>query len=299
MHLFCFGLGYTAGFIADALLQRGWRVSGTTRDPEKAESLRQRGFAPLLWDGQGRDAAVAARLREATHLLISAAPQAAGDPLLRFHSADLAPDLSWVGYLSATGVYGDCGGDWMDETAPTRSTRPGDVHRLEAEAAWQALAAERDIPGFVFRLTAIYGPGRNPLWRVVEGTARRIHKPNQFFCRIHVEDIAQAVLASLERPVAPRLYNLADDRPCDPVEPIDYACELLAIAPPPLLDFAAVADDLPPRALAFWQASRRVRNDRMKRELGVVLRYPSYCDGLDALFRQEASALRAALAARP
>jgi len=277
--LFSFGHGYSAQALTRLLLPRGWRVTGTTRSAEKAGRLRAQGITPLVWPGAALDDA----LSEATHLLISAGPTDAGDPVLQFAGPAIAAQsgLRWVGYLSTTGVYGDHRGGWVDETTPLAPcTRRGRL-RVAAEAAWQELARDADLPLHIFRLAGIYGPGRGPFSKVRAGTARRIIKPGQVFSRIHVEDIAQVLAASIARPDPGAIYNLCDDDPAPPQDVIGHAAELLGVPVPPEVDFDSA--DLSPMARSFYAESKRVRNDRIKDELGVVLKYPSYRDGLAAM----------------
>ena len=228
---------------------------------------------------------MAAALRDATHLLISAAPTDKGDPVLnelREEIAARASHFAWVGYLSTTGVYGDHQGGWVDEDTPLApSTRRGQW-RKDAEAAWQAIPG---LPLHIFRLAGIYGPGRGPFAKVRAGTARRIIKDGQVFSRIHVDDIAQVLEASIDRPRPGRVYNLCDDDPAPPQDVIAHAAELLGMAPPPAIPFEEA--QMTPMARSFYAESKRVRNRRIKEELGVELLYPDYRAGLRALLDQE------------
>ncbi len=193
--------------------------------------------------------------------------------------------LAWLGYLSTTGVYGDHQGGWVGESTPLApSTRRG-RWRMEAEAAWQALAAETGLPLHIFRLAGIYGPGRGPFEKVRQGTARRIIKPGQVFSRIHVEDIAQVLEASIARPNPGAAYNLCDDDPAPPEDVIAHAAELLGLPVPPAIPFDEA--EMTPMARSFYAESKRVRNDRIKKELGVDLLYPDYRSGLAALLAEE------------
>ena len=279
--LFSFGHGYSAQALTRLLLPQGWRVIGTTRSADKAESLRAQGVEPVAFPG----AEIPAALEEATHLLISAGPTAEGDPVLgslRARITELAPRLEWAGYLSTTGVYGDHEGGWVDESTPlTPSTRRG-RWRVDAEAEWQAIP---ELPLHIFRLAGIYGPGRGPFAKVKAGTARRIVKPGQVFSRIHVEDIAQVLAASIAQPNPGAIYNLCDDDPAPPQDVIAHAAELLGLPVPPEVAFDEA--EMTPMARSFYAESKRVRNDRLKNELGVVLRYPDYRTGLAALLQEE------------
>ena len=279
--LLSFGHGYSARALARRLLPQGWTVLGTTRNPDKARALKAEGITPILWpDGDLRGA-----LSKASHVLCSAGPEAEGDPvlaLLRDQIARAAPRLEWVGYLSTTGVYGDHEGEWVDEDTPlTPSTRRGKM-RVEAEQAWQSLPG---LPLHIFRLAGIYGPGRGPFEKVRNGTARRIIKPGQVFSRIHVDDIAQVLEASIHQPRPGAIYNLCDDDPAPPQDVIGHAAELLGLPLPPEVPFEQA--DLTPMARSFYAESKRVRTDLIKTELGVKLLYPDYRHGLRALLAGE------------
>jgi nucleoside-diphosphate-sugar epimerase len=275
--LLSFGHGYSAQALAARLLPRGWRVIGTTRSAEKAARLAGMGVEPLVWPGADPRPALA----EATALLISAAPGPAGDPVLaemRDEIAAAAARLDWVGYLSTTGVYGDHGGDWVDERTPLAPSTERGRARVAAEAQWAAIPG---LPLHVFRLAGIYGPGRGPFAKVRAGTARRIIKPGQVFSRTHVEDIAQVLDASLRQPNPGAVYNVCDDDPAPPEDVIAHAAELLGLPVPPAEAFATA--EMTPMARSFYAESKKVRNDRIKEELGVRLIYPDYRAGLRAL----------------
>ncbi|WP_428545233.1 SDR family oxidoreductase [Profundibacter sp.] len=286
--LLSFGHGYSAQALGRVLIPLGWRVIGTTRDAENLPAISGQGTEALLWPGSDMSDALA----QATHLLISTAPDDAGDPVLKALRDDIAnaPNLEWVGYLSTIGVYGNHDGAWVDEDTPlTPATKRGQL-RVKAEAAWQALAAETGLPLHIFRLAGIYGPGRGPFAKVRRGTARRIVKKNQLFSRIHVEDIAQVLLASINHPDPGRIYNVCDDNPAPPQDVIAYAAELLGLPAPPKEDFEAA--EMAPMARSFYAESKSVHNDRIKDELGVTLRYASYREGLQALLQAEGRILR-------
>lgn len=272
--LLSLGHGFSARALAPRLIRQGWRVIGTTRSAEKAEAIAATGVEPLIWPGND----LAQPLGEADALLVSAGPGPDGDPVLTQMQAEItaaAPHLDWVGYLSTTGVYGDHAGGWVDETSPlTPATRRGQA-RVAAEAAWQAIP---DLKLHIFRLAGIYGPGRGPFAKVRKGTARRIIKEGQVFSRIHVEDIAQVLEASLAQPNPGAIYNLCDDDPAPPQDVIAYAAELLGLPLPPVVDFETA--DMSPMARSFYAESKKVRNDLIKEELRVVLKYPDYRTGL-------------------
>ncbi len=281
--LLSFGHGYSAQALGRVLIPFGWRVIGTTRDAENLSAISEQGAEALLWPGSDMSDALA----QATHLLISTAPDEAGDPVLNALRDDIAnaPNLQWVGYLSTIGVYGNHDGGWVDEDTPlTPATKRGQL-RVEAEAAWQTLAAETSLPLHIFRLAGIYGPGRGPFAKVRRGTARRIVKKNQLFSRIRVEDIAQVLLASINHPDPGRIYNVCDDNPAPPQDVIAYAAELLGLPVPPEEDFETA--EMTPMARSFYAESKSVHNDRIKDELGVKLYYPTYKEGLQALLAGE------------
>ncbi|WP_323783799.1 SDR family oxidoreductase [Thalassovita sp.] len=275
--LISFGHGYSAAALAKLLIPQGWRVIGTTRKPEKFESLREAGVDPVLWP----DTDMTPCLDQASHILISAGPDAEGDPVLRLYRDQIAARadrFDWIGYLSTTGVYGDHQGGWVDEDTPlTPSTKRGQM-RVAAEAEWGAIPG---LPLHIFRLAGIYGPGRGPFAKVRNGTARRIIKENQVFSRIHVEDIAQVLAASIQAPNPGAIYNLCDDDPAPPEDVIALAAELLDLPVPPAIPFETA--EMTPMARSFYAESKRVRNDRIKAELGIHLKYASYRDGLAAM----------------
>lgn len=257
-----FGMGYSAGVVARRLIARGWDVVGTSRSGADGT---------MRFDDK---TAVVAALRGATHILSSVPPDAAGDAvLLHYGEAIALAPARWVGYLSSTGVYGDAGGAWVDESAPVAGRRGA---RNAADAAWQALRGDTRV----FRLPGIYGPGRSALERVAEGKAHRIAIAGQVFSRVHVDDIAGGVIASFAGP--PGVYNLGDDLPCSQNRVIEAACRLLGVAPPPLQSLEAA--NLSPMALGFYAENRRVANGKARRILGWKLRYPDYESGLAAIF---------------
>ncbi len=277
---FCFGLGYSAGFLARRLAAQGWTIAGTSREGA-TEPIALHPF------GRALPLADAPRLLAATtHLLISIPPDARGCPVYDIHGRDIPAleRLHWIGYLSSTNVYGDRAGGWVDETMPVAPGGERGRRRVAAEAAWLALGRRNGIPVSVFRLAGIYGPGRSALDALRAGTARRIVKPGQVFSRIHVADLAAVLEAAMAQPRAGAVYNVCDDMPSPPEDVIDYAAALLGIVPPPLEDFATAA--LSPMARSFYDDSKSVSNRRIKEELGVRLRYPSYREGLAALLEE-------------
>ena len=290
--LFCFGFGYSAAALAARLRPRGWRLAGTARTSEKVAAMAAEGVEGFLFDRDRPLGDPAAALEGATHLLSSVPPDAAGDPVLDQHAADIAAcgSLQWVGYLSTTGVYGDRGGDWVDEDSTLAPTGRRGERRLAAERAWLSLQRDHGPAVQVFRLAGIYGPGRNALEALRAGRAQRIDKPGQVFSRIHVDDIARVLEASIDRPKAGGVYNVCDDDPAAPQDVIAFASELLGVAPPPLVPFETAA--LSDMARSFYRDNKRVSNRRIKDELGVELGFPDYRAGLRALLEGEGTRRR-------
>jgi nucleoside-diphosphate-sugar epimerase len=288
--LLCFGLGYTAEYFLESFGDRFERIVGTVRGGERAAILNA--YYPgrlraLVFNGASATPEITSAIGEADAALVSIPQTETGDPVLAAFGDALAQarHLHSIVYLSTVGVYGDRGGAWVDEETPVRpdSTRGRD--RLTAEQAWQKLGGRSGAAIAVLRLAGIYGPGRNALVQLARGAARRIVKPGQVFNRIHVGDIAQAIDAAFVRKAA-GIFNVADDEPSPPSDPIMFAAQLLGRDPPPEIAFADAVASMSPMALSFWQECRRVRNDKLKRELGVRLRYPTYREGLRALFAE-------------
>ncbi len=289
MNLLIFGLGYTASFYAFHHAGAFAQVTATKRAPK----CRQMGRVTLLpFDSAEEeiDPGLLAALAEADALLVSAGPDAAGDPVLRRlqKAIEAAPRLKKIVYLSTIGVYGDHGGEWIDETAPTTPSNERSRLRLVAEARWTELARRTGKEIFVLRLSGIYGPGRNVLEKLREGTAKRLIKPGQVFNRIHVEDIANAINACLLGPAPGGIYNVTDDEPAPPQDVVTYAAELIGVAPPPEQDFDEA--ELTPMARSFYGENKRVSNRRMKNLLDFDLTYPTYREGIEALAEDGESA---------
>ncbi len=279
MNLFCFGLGYCADYLSAKLIKQGWQVSATCRTSEKAAVLEASGIRPVLLSGKK---VTVTDLGKADHILISAPPEQDGsDPVLNFAEAALAAlqdQIKWVGYLSTTGVYGDHQGAWIDEETPAGLLSERGQRRVAAEAQWAATG----LPMHYFRLAGIYGPGRNSLRALQNGTARRVVKQGQVFSRIHLVDITRILEASMANPNAGRAYSVCDDTPAPPQDVVTYAAELMGVSPPALQDFATA--ELSPMARSFYGENKRIRNNRIKEELGVSLEYPDYRAGLSALW---------------
>jgi nucleoside-diphosphate-sugar epimerase len=284
IRLFVFGLGYSATAFVREIRGRAASVAGTVRTQEKAERLKADGIDALVFDGSGPGDGVRAVLAEATHLLVSVAPGEAGDPVLAHHRADIAaaPSLRWIGYLSTVGVYGDYGGAFVSERTTPHPASERSRRRLAAEKAWAALAAAMEVPLAVFRIAGIYGPGRNALLNLAEGTAKRIVKPGQVFNRIHVADIAATLAVAVDRQAA-GVFNLADDEPAPPEDVVAYAAALMGVPAPPAVPLDEA--ELTSMARSFYGDNKRVSNRKIREDLGVTLRYPTYREGLSALWR--------------
>ncbi|HKH96875.1 MAG TPA: SDR family oxidoreductase [Beijerinckiaceae bacterium] len=283
MSLFVFGLGYSARAFVDLERRRFTRIVASVTSAEKAERLAAEGIDARVFGPEVRDPRIPDDLRDAGALLVSIPPGEDGDPALAAYADAIAaaPRLAWIGYLSTVGVYGDHGGAWIDETTTPNPTSARSRRRLAAEEAWLALGRRTGKPVQVFRLAGIYGRRRNPLAQLAAGTATRIVKPGQVFNRIHVDDIAAALAASLDRPRPGAVYNVADDEPAPPQDVVAYAASLAGVAPPPEIPFAQAS--LSPMARSFYAETKRVSNRLLKQELGLTLRYPTYREGLAGL----------------
>lgn len=289
--LVCLGLGYCARHYVGEFGARFDRIVGTTRAAERAAALGRdriggRSVEMLSFDGASASRELAAAISQADALLISAAPAEGRDPVLATLEDEIAraPQLRSVIYLSSLGVYGDSGGAWIDERAEVVAAfaRRGSA-RVDAELGWQALGARRNIPVAILRLGGIYGPGQNGMVRLLRGTVHRVAKPGHVSNRIHVYDIAQAIDAVFARR-ANGVFNLVDDEPAPPSDQIAFAAHLLGIDPPPEIPYAQADKSVSPFALSFYDGCIRARNDKLKTVLGVKLRYPTYRDGLRALY---------------
>jgi NAD dependent epimerase/dehydratase family len=280
MRLFCFGYGYSADALARRLSPRDLAVAGTRTNLATPPDLE---VVLAAYKGDSPSPEVRALLPGTTHLLVSIPPDLEGDAVLRHYREDIValPDLAWVGYLSTVGVYGDCKGAWVDEDAPTRPISERSLRRVQAEQAWLDLGKETGRRVEVFRLSGIYGPGRSVVDNLRAGTARRIVKPGQVFNRIHVDDIARVLAAAIDKATAHRVYNVSDDEPAPPEDVVAYAAELLGMPIPPAVTFEEAG--LSGMAASFWAETKRVKNERIRRDLGVDLLYPTYREGLRAL----------------
>ncbi|MGY6536488.1 MAG: SDR family oxidoreductase [Pararhodobacter sp.] len=270
------GHGYAAARVTPAL-PAGWQLLGSTRSPARAPALRDQGVAPVIWQAGGSTRALADALSQATHLITSVSPGEGGDPVLPVLAGLPAPRLRWLGYLSATSVYGDMGGDWLDETSQTNPTTARGRARLQAEQAWQRFGARLGLGVAVFRIAGIYGPGRSAVDQMRAGTARRVIKPGQVFNRIHVTDLGRIIAAAATQE-ATGPFNLCDEEPAPPQDVIAHAAALTGLPCPPDIPFHTA--DLSPMARSFYSESKRLRSVRVGPDLGVALRYPDYRAGL-------------------
>lgn len=273
--LLTLGHGYCAQELAAVLMAQGWSVIGTARSDQRAAEMAASGIEALIYPCD-----LAPALARASHILVSAAPTAQGDVFLaQAGSALQNARPHWVGYLSTTAVYGDHQGAWVDETTPPKPQSGRAIARVLAENQWLASG----LPVHIFRLAGIYGPGRGPFEKIRDGSARQIIKKNQVFSRTHVADIAQVLAASIARPDAGQIYNVCDDNPAPPQEVLCYAADLLGMPHPAQIDYDTAV--LPEMVRSFYAESKRVSNAKIKSDLGVILRHPTYQAGLQALLK--------------
>lgn len=288
MNVFCFGYSYTASYFKSHLEALGIDTdfAATTTRSDKKQRLKANGIKPYPFDEQTPLADAPYILRDTTHILISIPPQADGDLAFQHHAEvfkDL-PKLKWIGYLSTTGVYGNRDGGTVTENNSTNPSSKRGSRRVLAEEQWLSLAEKHDLPVQIFRLSGIYGPGRSAIDSVIGGTARRIFKEGHVFNRIHVEDIAQTLVAAacVDTPEAGAIFNLADDHPAPSHEVIEYAATLLGRTPPPLIPYEDA--DLSPMARSFYKDHKIVCNRKIKEDLGISLLYPDFKSGLNACY---------------
>lgn len=283
MTLFVFGLGFSARRFAEAARDRFPQICATVTDADKARALEaETGLSMRAFGPEADDRCIPADLAAADALLVSVPPDRDGDPVLRRFRDDIARSrIGWIGYLSTIGVYGDHDGAWIDEATPATPKSARSQGRLAVENAWLSLGAETGKAVQVFRLSGIYGPGRNPIVKLRDGRSQRIVKAGQVFNRIHIDDIAATLLASLDRPRNGAVYNVTDDEPAAPQTVTEYAARLTGLPLPPEVDFETA--DLSPMARSFYGENKRVRNRLIREELGVELAYPTYREGLQAL----------------
>jgi len=282
--LFCFGLGYTARRLAKRLMTDGWDVACTVRNDQSVKEIKDLGMEVSLFDRDHPLEDPESKLMSATHLLSSVPPDSEGDTVLDIHGdiiAHLGKSFRWIGYLSTTGVYGNRNGGTVREIDALEPTSDRSRYRVEAESRWLGLNAH------IFRIAGIYGPKRCVLEDVRRGRAKRIDKPGHVFSRIHVDDLARILVASMDAPNAGEIYNVCDDEPAPPMQVVTFACELLGIKPPLVQSFDEAKKEMSPMALTFWADNKRVDNRRIKKDLGLQLLYPDYRQGLRAILESE------------
>ncbi len=281
-HLLILGAGFSGKAIGQTFRAAGFSVSGTTRSAEKAEGLRALGIAPILYDGGPIPEALAADMARATHVVQSIAPGKEGDPLFRAGMppiSALMPKLAWAGYLSTVGVYGDHKGGWVDENTALNPVSTRSVERVEAENRWLDFGRASGLPVAVLRLAGIYGPGRNALRNMEEGTARRLVKKDQVFNRIRVEDIGRSALFLAQKSLG-GLWNITDNEPGPPQDVVAEAARLMGLPVPPDIPFETA--ELSPMARSFYAENKRVSNAKL-RAAGFELRFPDYRQSLAEL----------------
>jgi len=283
-HLFCFGLGYTATALGKELLQEGWKVSGTCQTEDRRQQLVGLGFNAVIFDGGNHSDEVVTLLNSATHILQSIAPAKDGDAVYDTFGEDILANtaqIEWLGYLSTTAVYGDRQGGWVEETSELNPQMPRGVWRVQAEQQWHGLYQANGLPVHIFRLAGIYGPGRNQLNKLRAKKARRIVRKGQLFSRIHVDDIIATLRASIDRPSPGAVYNVCDNEAAPPQDVIEYAAGLLSMDVPPAEPFDQA--ELSDMARSFYSESKKVSNRKIKTELGVELKHPTYREGISSL----------------
>ena len=285
--LFCFGYGYVCHHLADRLRLYDWEIAGTTTDTDKKDRMIESGVNAYVFDTSRPLVDPTSALKDVTHILLSVPPTNAGDIVFDLHSADIAelPSLEWIGYLSTTAVYGNRDGKWVDETSDTSPTSRRGSLRLKAEQQWLSLFSRHALPMHLFRLAGIYGPGRSALDAVRAGTSRRIDKPGHAFNRIHVDDVVETLIASMNAPKPGEIYNLSDNNPVSSHEVIEFACRLLGMPVPELIPFDQTT--MAPIVRSFYTDNKRISNKKIKTDLGVTLLHPDFKSGLSTCFAAE------------
>ena len=285
-NVFCFGLGFSSLALARRLIPKNWKVSGTIRGYKNNEAINKLKLQVFNYDGTHATPEICDALDRTTHLLISIPPQSTGDVIIEQFGQKIkkCKNLQWVGYISSTGVYGDAKGGWVNETSALNPVTSLSFRRIEVESSWLEYYRDYGLPVMIFRCASIYGPGRNLLLSIKKGKARRINKKGLVFSRIHVDDLAQTLEASMVRPQPGEIYNVGDDYPSPPSETVEFACGLLNQAPPPLISYDSAK--LTDTARGFYKANKKVSNEKIKKKLGVRLQYPDYRVGLNSLFDQ-------------
>jgi len=280
------GAGYTAKCMMQQMraenLPQAKTMWGTTRTGRNLENIKEAGAQPILFEGTQHKKDVGEVISQASNMLISISPKEEGDLVLKHYEQDIKANknLHWVGYLSTVGVYGNHEGAWVTEESATNPSSERSQWREKAENQWLQLHKEINLPVHIFRLPGIYGPGRGPQNKLKAGTARRIDKKGQVFNRAHVDDIAATLIASMQNPNPGAIYNIADDEPAPPQDVLAYAADLMGIEVPPLIPFEEAP--MTQMAKSFYTDNKRISNKRIKQELGVQLKYPTYKEGIKA-----------------
>ena len=286
-HLFCFGLGYSATHLADTLYDEGWRISGTHRPGDEGRGGEKGAIETIPFDRDHPLDDFDFLFDTVSHVLVSVPPDGGGDPVLDIHGQDIARHaghIDWLGYLSTVGVYGDTRGRVVDENSPLLPTQERSRFRALAENRWQNLGVFNNLPIHAFRLAGIYGPGRSMFDKIRNGNAKNIIKPGHKFSRIHVDDIVNVLVASMKNPSPGSIYNVSDDEPAEPAEVIKLAAQIMGVEAPPEITFEEALQEMSDMAKTFWADNRMVNNERIKEELGGSLKYPTYREGLKAIF---------------
>ena len=281
-HFFCFGLGFSGSALGQSLIRDGWKVSGTTRDPKKLKTLEKEGFNTFFFPGE--DCLIEEQIFSSTHVMITIPPQCTIDIIFKkFRNAIIqSENLRWLGYLSSTGVYGNHDGEWVDETSNLLPNTERNCSRLEIENQWLQLNREEKVGVHIFRPAGIYGPGRNVLETVKLGRGKRINKKGQINNRIHVDDLIKTLKASMKRPNPGSIYNVCDDEPAASKEVVEFACKLLKIDLPKERSFNKA--EFSEMAQTFYLDNKKIRNEKIKSELKIKLKYPNYREGLKSIF---------------
>ena len=281
--LFCFGMGYVASFFSEKLASIGWSISTTCRLKEKQVQLKKKGFDAFLISSNSFVSNLEKILEDVTHILVSIPPYDDGDPVIKHYKKQVSSmkNLEWIAYLSSTGVYGNHNGEWINEKTKPLPTNTRGKRRLLAEKQWLDAFENHNISMNIFRLSAIYGPGRNSFLRIKEGREKRIIKKNLFFSRIHVEDVIGYLYESAKTMKVGGLYNVADDEPAPPQDITTYACNLLGVTPPPIEIYNEKI--FSNKQGNFYLDSKKVSNRRIKEVLEYQLKYKSYRDGLKSI----------------
>ena len=283
-HIFIFGLGYVGLCLARRLAEKGWQISGTCRDPKRLADYTQKGWQILSFDGETPVANLSEHLKQASHLISSISALSGSDPVLDHHAQEIQAFNGWTGYMSATSVYPDQASGWVDETTPPAPATARGMARVQAETKWLKYGGAE-----IFRIAGIYGPGRNLFSGLRAGKARIIDKPDHMFNRIHLDDIMRIMLRAIEQPRAGRIINLCDEQPAPQGEVVRYAASLMGIPPPQPIPLEEAG--LSEMARSFYMSRRQLRSVLRKAELGIDLIYPSYRQGLAALWADEKSNL--------